>query len=471
VKILALGVDRRGQPLIPPTDEQVFVDSLIQALAQNAESLRALTRGASAGVAFRGEVVRRVVDAGDPRAAGWSFLLHADDPRRGALTEALAPLARWRGMAEPGAPLIFRGEPPESWFDWLNDNYHSLDLEGKKPPAYVLIVGGPQQVPFAFQSLMHTIASVGRVAFDDIQDLETYVSKLLRIEKAPEPTVGRDVVLFAPDGGSSDPTYFSREYMAKPLGEHIRDDLGFHTVERFAKAATKTNLVSALSGQRPALVYTASHGLGASGEPLDVQKRLNGAICCQHRGPLTEEALVSADDVPTDGVFAEGSVFFQFACYGYGTPAESDFSHWFRDSPERLATEDFIAALPKRLLAHPRGPIAYVGHLDTAFLHGFAEVASPHALERWHTRIAPFKSAVDRLLGVQPSGLAMEDMSRRYAVCNAVLTNAYDRQRRGRLQWTETLRERFLDSWITRSDAQNYMVLGDPAARLRIPDA
>ena len=122
-----------------------------------------------------------------------------------------------------------------------------------------------------------------------------------------------------------------------------------------------------------------------------------------------------------------------------------------------------------RLLAHPRGPVAFVGHLDTAFLHGFADAANPHSLDRWHNRIAPFKTAIDRLLGVQPSGLAMEDMNRRYAVCNALLTNTYDRQRRHEVQWTKVLQERFLDCWITRSDAQNYMVLGDPAARLRIP--
>jgi len=82
---------------------------------------------------------------------------------------------------------------------------------------------------------------------------------------------------------------------------------------------------------------------------------------------------------------------------------------------EQLAERDFIAALPKRLLAHPRGPIAFIGHLDTAFLHGFADASQPHTLDRWHARIAPFKKAVDRLLGVQPSGLAMEGINERYA--------------------------------------------------------
>ena len=54
---------------------------------------------------------------------------------------------------------------------------------------------------------------------------------------------------------------------------------------------------------------------------------------------------------------------------------------------------------------------------------------------------------------------------------NALLTNTFDRIQRGTMQWTTASQSRFLDSWIIRGDAQNYMVFGDPAARLRIPDA
>jgi hypothetical protein len=228
-------------------------------------------------------------------------------------------------------------------------------------------------------------------------------------------------------------------------------------------------LMAGLAGN-PALVYTASHGLGAVGEPLERQKRYNGAICCQHEGRLTPESLFSADDVPQEGPFLEGAVFFQFACFGYGTPAQSDFAHWLEGVPENYSPTDFVAALPRRLVGHPRGPIAYIGHLDTAFLHGFAHAANPHVLDRWHTRIAPFVRAVQRLLGVQPCGLAMRDINTRYSVCNALITNTYDCQRRGRLQWNARLKARFLDNWILRGDSQNYMIFGDPGARLRIPE-
>lgn len=151
---------------------------------------------------------------------------------------------------------------------------------------------------------------------------------------------------------------------------------------------------------------------------------------------------------------------------------QSDYAHWFPESggvPKQYTEADFVAALPRKLLAHPRGPIVFIGHLDTASLHGFVDVEAPHILERWHNRIAQFVKAVNQILQVQPSGLAMHDMNMKYAVCNALITNTYDRQHLGRLKWTPQLEANFLDNWISRGDAQNYMIFGDPAARLRVP--
>ena len=64
----------------------------------------------------------------------------------------------------------------------------------------------------------------------------------------------------------------------------------------------------------------------------------------------------------------------------------------------------------------------------------------------------------------------MDDMGKRYGLTNVMLTNVYDRIQRGTLTWTPEAERRFLDTWIYRGDAQNYMVYGDPAARLRIPE-
>lgn len=470
LKLLGLGLDLNGNPLFEPVDGTTFEQALIDSLARNAERLQRSTKTTSAGFSFRGEIQRRVVDLGDPQAAGWTFLVDSKDPQRAELGAILEPLARNRGMSDPNSPLLFNDERQEEWFDWLHDNYFSLELEGKKTPQYVLIVGGPERIPFQFQSLLQTVASVGRVAFDSVDDLKQYVDKLQRLEKSVQPTVKREAFFFAPDGGLNDPTHFSRQYMASPLADHVEKDLKFKVCKQLGADATKANLVDGLRGNTPAFVYTASHGLGATNESLETQKRYNGAICCQHSGNLALKDLFTGDDVPKNEPFLEGAVFFQFACFGYGTPAESDYAHWLNNAPEKYSSTDFVANLPKRLLAHPRGPIGYVGHADTAFLHAFADPNAPETLERWNNRIAPFVKAVDQLLAVQPSGFAMEEMGQRFSVCNALITSTYDRDRRGKVKWTPELRARFLDTWITRSDAQNYMVFGDPAARLRIPN-
>ena len=466
---MALGRDARGEPLFAVHDEAEVADALVKAMEQNVDEARRLSQPTMAGAAFREEVRRRVTDPGDPRAVGWTFLINEDDPRRDEYSEALRPLAEHRGMADPATPLSYRGETADEWFDWLHDEYYALDLAGKQVPHYILLVGDPAMIPFRFQSLLDAVANVGRVDFEEVDDLRTYVEKVIRLESAPVPVVDRTAVFFGPDGGMRDPTFFSRKYMVEPLAEHVREHHGIEVELLVDKDATKDRLTEALTDRKPALVYTASHGLGAIDETANVQKRLNGAICCQRTGLEPFEDLFTADDVPVDVAFHEGAVFFQFACFGYGTPAESDYAHWLGAVPERYTDVDFVAALPKRLLAHPRGPVGYVGHLDTAFLHGFADVEAPHTLERWHTRIAPFKMAVDDLLGVQPSGIALNSMNARYGVCNMLITNTYDQERRGRLEWTPQLKARFLDNWIERGDAQNYMVLGDPAARLRLP--
>lgn len=472
MRILGMGLDMKGNRLFEPIEEAAFTEALLARLAPNTARVRGLAKAATRGTTFRGEQGRRVADRGDPKAAGWSFLVSEKDPRKDAIVEALAPLARARGMADPAKPLLFASDGPDDWQRWMTDCYYALDLAGQQVPAYVLIVGGPEQVPFGFQSLMDSVASVGRLEFDRIEDLAAYVAKLLRLEAAPDPIVEREALFFATDGGLEDPTYFSRKYMAEPLAAHVRDKHKFKTTELAGEEATKANLLQAFKQSKAGLVYTASHGLGATSETQAVQTRYNGAICCQADGPLTLDHLLSADDIPLSEPILEGAVLFQFACFGYGTPAVSEYAHWMPDSwgkAQQLAERDFVAALPKRLLAHPRGPIAFIGHLDTAFLHGFADASQPHTLDRWHTRIAPFKKAVDQLLGVQPSGLAMEGINERYSLCNALLTNTNDRIQRGTMTWTEEAMAGFVDTWITRGDAQNYLIFGDPAASLRLP--
>ncbi len=473
MQLMGMGLDfETGERLFSPVDEREFVNELLGVLGPKADSLKSAGDFTARGATFRGEVERaHTVDLGDARAAGWTYLVAKDDPQRDAIEAALAPLAEHRGMTLD--PLVFDEPDPDEWATWIEDNYHMLELDGTPPPHYILIAAGPDQVPFKFQSMLDIVGSVGRVAFDTTADLQTYVAKLIRLETAGDPAPSRETVFFATDHGSRDPTFFSREYMVLPLENHVRTERGFATHLLEGEDATKANLLQTLQDTNPCLVYTASHGLIATGQPQEEQMKVNGAIACHRaRGMRMQDTRLTAEDIPMNVPFLEGSVFFQFACFGYGTPAESDYTHWTDNQAQTLTDSDLVAALPKRLLAHPEGPVAFVGHLDTAFLHAFTDAADPHIADLWHPRIRPFLSAVNTLLDVQPGGLAMAAMNERFNIGNARITNALDRHQRGRMDWEQLrLRERFIDAWITRSDAQNYMIYGDPAARVRIPSA
>jgi hypothetical protein len=446
-------------PLIPALGSAEFTERLAAVLVERADEVRDITRGTSAGTALRGERERvRMVDRGDPRAAGWTFLVSAADPALDTITKIIRPLAELRGMRDPGAPLIF--DPAMSWTDWLTSAYQGL--EPRDRPYYVLVVGSPQLVPFHFQALLDSTSATGRVAFDRLDDLDSYVTKVIRLEQAQKAATRPEAVFFAPDAGPDDATYFSRKFLAEPLCAGMANEQ-IATRMLAGPDALKASLAAALRGAAPALVYTASHGAAAPGQPFELQRAVNGAICCQDE---SADWLFSAADVPGDDEpFLEGAAFFQFACYGYGTPAQSDFMHWL-GAPATSTDADFVAALPTRLLRHPRGPLTYVGHVDTAWLHGFADPQDPHAAAAYSERLRPFRTAVNLLVNSQPSGLALDELNQRFDLLNGVLVNALDRMQRGEREPVLQL----ADTFIFRSDAQNHLLLGDPGVRIRIDD-
>jgi hypothetical protein len=203
---------------------------------------------------------------------------------------------------------------------------------------------------------------------------------------------------------------------------------------------------------------------------LDSQKKYNGAICCDDfaRDPSCDN-LFSADDIPEKDTYLPGSVFFQFACFGYGTPSLSDYNYWI-GKPELNSEESFISPFPKKLLSIKNGPVAYIGHDDVAWLHGFYDPKNRVLANRWDSRIFPFKTAIENLLKGQPVGYAMSAMHEEYNIGNQVLSQAmlYLAKKR---PISVPFKSELAHTFIKRSDAQNYFIFGDPAVRLRIPAA
>jgi hypothetical protein len=243
-------------------------------------------------------------------------------------------------------------------------------------------------------------------------------------------------------------------------------------------------------------LFSASHG--AAIETVDPnQRRLQGSIVCQNCAypltPVDRAGFVTGFDVP-EGFHLPGGVCFIFACYGAGTRRESDFVRYVPSAYGRKrlgahqGTGDFTAHLPQRLLADPQGgALAVIGHIDPAWTYSFV---SPVTGER---RTDPFGFSLVRLLKGKPVGHAVVPFAQRHGDISTDLLSLYEHVREPETVWQRIARALGLqglfrtdrestgqgmvrdprelgDLWICRNDARNYVVLGDPAVRLRFAE-
>jgi hypothetical protein len=214
-----------------------------------------------------------------------------------------------------------------------------------------------------------------------------------------------------------------------------------------------------LHGAPPAMLFTASHGMGwPLGNPQ--QRAAQGALLCQDWsgfGSVQPAHFLTAADV-SDDARLHGLVAFLFACYGAGTPGYDNFLSDRSQGPLPIAEQPFVAALPQRLLSHPNGgALAVLGHVERAW--GYS-IEPPGV----GTQLQPFRNLIGRILSGEPVGNSTKDFSDKYAALSAELLSQLDETQPGAkpsdsdLAWT----------WIERNDAQNYVMLGDPAVRVRV---
>jgi hypothetical protein len=177
-------------------------------------------------------------------------------------------------------------------------------------------------------------------------------------------------------------------------------------------------------------------------------------------GNIKPEHYFCAADIPNDANL-QGMITFHFACFGGGTPSRNRFLQFEQvfggSAIETLADQPFFAALPKALLSHPQGgALACIAHVERAwgcsFIHPQAGV-----------QLLPFANAIGRIIAGQPIGHAMDDFNRRYINLSAMLASKLENQLNEPVSDEELAQE-----WLERNDAESYVIIGDPAVRLRI---
>ena len=148
-----------------------------------------------------------------------------------------------------------------------------------------------------------------------------------------------------------------------------------------------------------------------------------------------------------------------FACYGGGTPETDNFDR-MNDQPRKIASKAFFSALPAKLLTHPGGgALAVLAHIERAWAYSFLG-------DKGGSQTQGFRDVLGRLMRGDRIGQATDVFNMRWATLSAQLAEAQLDLKFG----GQTPLDKLGRMWVARDDARNFMILGDPAVRLRVED-
>jgi hypothetical protein len=413
-------------------------------------------------------------DMTDLKDAGWAIIFSEDGP--GEVRDALAPLVEHRRKQAGDLLKVLDYKKGEQVRDWYRRHHIAAGtFEATAVPYYLLLAGPPTAIPFEFQYLLGVEYAVGRLAFDTPAEYGLYAASVIAYETAAAISNRKEIVYWGTRHLGDPATNLSASLLVEPLAnglpdspgilkKPIHDAVGYGRTLYSGDEAVRDALLGTLHAAKPpAVLFTASHGMAVkSGRQNQVTD--NGGLLCQDWpgfGSVRREYYLAAADVP-DEANVSGLVAFFFACFGGGTPDADQFlmdlSQAGTAAP--LAPQPFVAALPRRLLAHPKGSaLAVVGHVDRAWSFSIQPAKMADA------QIGPFRNSLGFILGGSPVGHAVaQQFGQRYAALSTALLTAVSPTTPASLRPSD---RDLVTFWLERNDSQNYLVLGDPAVRIR----
>ena len=419
----------------------------------------------------------------------WGVIAPAGDAGD-RLLDAIAPLLERRRRQQGRVP-VYR-VPARMTMDeaarWKKRVFRSGADVDDDLPRYQLIIGDLDQVPLAVQQIQATDGFVGRIAFDDLDGYRAYADKVIRWEDRPAPAANGHAILHAVRDGTA-ATRRGHEALIAPAADILRTRRAAGDVRYGELRVTGSErpapdeLWAAAAADRPAVLLSLSHGVGVPRAGTSEATRGGAARQRREQGALSfgRGGAVTGADVAGRGLLP-GGMWLAVACFGAGTAETSDYRHWL-DTLRRtghagseiehvldtLAHErPFVAAVPKAALADPRGPLAFVGHVDLAWTYSFFDLD-----DRPRRRPGRIAGVIQALLNRHRAGVAMRRLLRFFAEVNTELTALQDAQVRagpGSRAAADDERARRGHLWMLRQDLAGYVLLGDPAVRLPITD-
>jgi hypothetical protein len=412
------------------------------------------------------------VDPNNLEEAGWCVVFANDaDP---AIKKALEPLLKLRESQSKRLYKEFEGvagvrsqESARAWVERQGAGFFVVDPD-QGLPLYVLLVGSPERISFEFQYLLDLNWNVGRLHFDTADEYKTYAESVVAYEMGATVPHGKHAAIFCVKNDGDRPTALLHDNVAAPLVtgspkvRTLSGYRGFQTTALLAENATKQRLISLLSGREsggaPAFLFSGSHGVRFRVENPE-QREKQGAILCQDWpgfGATQPEHLFTAADVPSDAPI-HGLIHFFFACYGGGCPRIDNYGLVTGREPAVLGKEAIVARLPQRLLT--RGALASLAHIDRAWAYSFQN-------SRSQPQVQEMRDVMVRILQGQRIGQATESLNVHWAVLSAELQHAMSEHKDYGSQVVSDTQ--LANRYVARNDARNYVVIGDPAVRLRV---
>lgn len=395
----------------------------------------------------------------DPAIGKWAVVVRQGDEALAA--QHLAPLLRHRASQKvacspsgdkPPGLVVVRGAPaaePDLWSA-------QIAAAAREKPRYLLLVGGPDRFPFEVQLHLDRAHRTGRLDLGatpgalDWRAAERWAERVVALETGSLALPNRAIV-FAP--ASDEATALSLEGLGIPARDALADASRWpagapETIALLDSEARRESLEEACRDARPRLVLTATHGHEFPADPS-----LWGALtdAAFRPGAAGAKPFSAASLPPAETPFAEGAVLLAFACHSAGVPAKNPYRHFVDTVPAAYPNGPFVSPLPRALLAHPRGPIAFAGHVGAATALSFYEDDVPNP--------SAFLDFLDWALPAEgPLGRAMSTFTDQSLRASDRIANLLDPTRK-----TPPDPQTLLRAWIAHHDRRGYILLGDPA--------
>jgi len=404
------------------------------------------------------------LDTRDLAQTGWGVIFPSSgDP---SLVQILQPLFDLRrSQAGDLFRLIQPGyNPGENAADFLKRNgVGPGPIDPRRMPYYLLLVGGPEQIPFAFQSQLSRLGyAVGRLAFSDPFEYAQYANSLIQMERG-EYLMPRTAAFFDAAPENDPGVKLPGEQLVAPLVSDFDKQFGpqgWKVQDITGEFAVKSNLAGLLGGGRtPAFLFVNAEGLQVSSGVTE-QRAIQGALLCNDWPglgstyiPQPEHYFAGYDLLPDARVF--GLVAFLYASFSMGTPPQDEMQRLV--TGQSVSGQPSTAALAQRLLAHPSGSaLAVVGLTGRAWGYSFQ-----------HPRLAGQTDIYRRVLGSlaagEPLGSALS-----WASIYAAQVSAEFQERLGDFKSGSADPADLLSLWVSCQDFLALSLLGDPAVQLRL---